>query len=297
MRQKYFIGLVAIIALVALTFSVKAMSDDDDITTKNNETAIVMSGDLNNATHVLLETTFGDIELVLYNETPKHRDNFIKLVKDGTYDGVLFHRVINNFMIQTGDPSSKNATADAMLGNGGPGYDIDAEFVYPKYFHKRGALAAAREGDETNPERKSSGSQFYIVTGRRYSEYQLNMMIERLQDQAKAKIFQTLAGERISQIESMQAVGDSIGLNNLQQQLIQLTESIYNENPVKFTPAQIEAYSTIGGTPHLDGQYTVFGEVVKGMDVVDKIQNVTTGNYDRPVDDVRIISAKILDAE
>ena len=297
MRQKYFIGFVAIIALVALTFSVKAMSDDDDVTTKNNETAIVMSGDLNNATHVLLETTFGDIELVLYNETPKHRDNFIKLVKDGTYDGVLFHRVINNFMIQTGDPSSKNATAAAMLGNGGPGYDIDAEFVYPKYFHKRGALAAAREGDETNPERKSSGSQFYIVTGRRYSEYQLNMMIERLQDQAKAKIFQTLAGERTAQIESMQAVGDSVGLNNLQQQLIQLTESIYNENPVKFTPAQIEAYSTIGGTPHLDGQYTVFGEVVKGMDVVDKIQNVTTGNYDRPVDDVRIISAKLLDAE
>ena len=297
MRQKYFIGFVAIIALVALTFSVKAMSDDDDVTTKNNETAIVMSGDLNNATHVLLETTFGDIELVLYNETPKHRDNFIKLVKDGTYDGVLFHRVINNFMIQTGDPSSKNATADAMLGNGGPGYDIDAEFVYPKYFHKRGALAAAREGDETNPERKSSGSQFYIVTGRRYSEYQLNMMVERLQDQAKAKIFQSLAGERIAQIESMQAVGDSVGLINLQQQLIQLTESIYNENPVKFTPAQIEAYSTIGGTPHLDGQYTVFGEVVKGMDVVDKIQNVTTGNYDRPVDDVRIISAKILDAE
>ncbi|MBR5639367.1 MAG: peptidylprolyl isomerase [Muribaculaceae bacterium] len=253
-----------------------------------------MSIDLNNTTRVLLETTYGEIELALYNETPIHRDNFIKLVNEGAYDGVLFHRVINNFMIQTGDPDSKNATADALLGSGGPGYDLPAEIVYPQLFHKRGALAAAREGDETNPERKSSGSQFYIVTGRRYSEYQLNAMIERLADQSKGMKFQSLARDRWPEIESLQAQGDTTALMNLQNELIKQTEEWYAKNPVQFTQQQIDAYSTIGGTPHLDGTYTVFGEVVRGMDVVDKIQNVTTGKNDRPVDDVKIISAKVL---
>ncbi|MBR5118033.1 MAG: peptidylprolyl isomerase [Muribaculaceae bacterium] len=253
-----------------------------------------MTVDLSNTTRVLLETTFGEIELALYNETPQHRDNFIKLVSEGVYDGVLFHRVINNFMIQTGDPDSKNATVDALLGSGGPGYDIPAEIVYPKLFHKRGALAAAREGDETNPERKSSGSQFYIVTGRRYSEYQLNAMVERLSEQAKAIKFQTLARERLPEIETLQAQSDTTALMNLQNELIKQTEEWYAQNPVQFTQQQIDAYSTIGGTPHLDGTYTVFGEVVRGMDVVDKIQNVNTGKYDRPVDDVKIISAKII---
>ena len=278
---------------MALTFSMKAMIANDDVTTNENK-APVMTVDLSNTTRVLLETTFGEIELALYNETPQHRDNFIKLVNDGTYDGVLFHRVINNFMIQTGDPDSKTATVDALLGSGGPGYDLPAEIVYPKLFHKRGALAAAREGDETNPERKSSGSQFYIVTGRRYSEYQLNVMVERLSDQAKAMKFQTLARERLAEIESLQAQADTTALMNLQNELIRQTEEWYAQNPVQFTQQQIDAYSTIGGTPHLDGSYTVFGEVVRGMDVVDKIQNVTTGKHDRPVDDVKIISAKIL---
>ena len=285
--------MVALVAIVALTFSVKAVSTGDDVTPQKEDTTTVMSPDLSNATHVLLETTYGNIELALYNETPQHRDNFIKLVKNGTYDGVLFHRVIKDFMIQTGDPDSKTATADALLGSGGPGYDIPAEIVYPKCFHKRGALAAARQGDESNPERKSSGSQFYIVTGRRFSEYQMNAMVERMQDQAKAKIFQTLARERIADIEALQATGDTVALQNLQNELIRITEAEYAEHPVQFTKAQIEAYSTIGGTPHLDGAYTVFGEVLSGMDVVDKIQNVTTGAHDRPVEDVRIISAKV----
>ncbi len=290
MKQKYISVLVALAAVMALAFGVKAGSSNDVTASEKQDT---MSIDLSNTTRVLLETTFGEIELALYNETPQHRDNFVKLVKSGTYDGVLFHRVIKDFMIQTGDPDSKNATCDALLGGGGPGYDIPAEIVYPKLFHKRGALAAAREGDETNPERKSSGSQFYIVTGRRFSEYQLNVMAERMQEQTKAKIFQTLASERIAQIEALQATGDTVALNNLQNELIKITESMYAEHPVQFTKAQIDAYSTIGGTPHLDGAYTVFGEVVSGMDVVDKIQNVTTGNADRPVDDVRIISAKV----
>ena len=285
--------LVAIMATVALSLSVKAMVGNDNVTTSEEKTP-AMTVDLTNTTRVLLETSMGEIELALYNETPQHRDNFIKLVNEGTYDGVLFHRVINNFMIQTGDPDSKTATPDALLGSGGPGYDLPAEIVYPKLFHKRGAIAAAREGDETNPERKSSGSQFYIVTGRRYSEYQLNAMVERLADQAKAMKFQTMTRERMPEIQALKVQGDTTALMTLQNELIKLTEDWYAKNPVQFTQQQIDAYSTIGGTPHLDGTYTVFGEVVKGMDVVDKIQNVTTGQNDRPVDDVRIIKAKIV---
>lgn len=293
MTKKQITVLIAITAIMALTFSMKAMIANDDVTTSRDKSP-AMTVDLTNTTRVLLETTFGEIELALYNETPQHRDNFIKLVNEGAYDGVLFHRVINNFMIQTGDPDSKTAAADALLGSGGPGYDLPAEIVYPKLFHKRGALAAAREGDETNPERKSSGSQFYIVTGRRYSEYQLNAMIERLADQSKGMKFQSLARERWLEIESLQAQGDSTALMSLQNELINQTEEWYAKNPVQFTQQQIDAYSTMGGTPHLDGSYTVFGEVVRGMDVVDKIQNVATGKNDRPVDDVKIISAKIL---
>ena len=249
----------------------------------------------NDETKVLIKTTVGDITIKLYNETPQHRDNFIKLVEEHYYDSILFHRVIKDFMVQAGDPESKNAEKGVQLGAGGPGYTIPAEFVYPKYFHKRGALAAARQGDETNPERKSSGSQFYIVTGRRYSEYQLNSMLERFADQAKMRIFQSLARERGAEITALQAQGDTLALNNLQNELIAKTEEQYKLSPVTFTPEQIAAYSTIGGTPHLDGQYTVFGEVVSGMDIVDKIQNVTTGQHDRPVDDVKIISARVLE--
>ena len=293
MTKKSISVLVAIMATVALSLSVKAMVGNDNVTTSEEKTP-AMTVDLTNTTRVLLETSMGEIELALYNETPQHRDNFIKLVNEGTYDGVLFHRVINNFMIQTGDPDSKTATPDALLGSGGPGYDLPAEIVYPKLFHKRGTIAAAREGDETNPERKSSGSQFYIVTGRRYSEYQLNAMVERLADQAKAMKFQTMARERMPEIQALKVQGDTTALMTLQNELIKLTEDWYAKNPVQFTQQQIDAYSTIGGTPHLDGTYTVFGEVVKGMDVVDKIQNVTTGQNDRPVDDVRIIKARII---
>ena len=297
MRHKYISVLIALAAVMSLAFGVKAGSSDDVTTSDKQDN---MTQDLSNTTRVLLETTFGEIELALYNETPQHRDNFVKLVNDGTYNGVLFHRVIKDFMVQTGDPSSRTATADALLGEGGPGYDIPAEIVYPKFFHKRGALAAAREGDETNPDRKSSGSQFYIVTGRRFSEYQLEKMLERIVNQEKAMIFNQLAANRRSEIEAVQAMGDEMALKGLQGIIAAEAEKIYNENhkdnPFSFTPEQVAAYSTIGGAPHLDGQYTVFGEVVKGMDVVDKIQNVTTGAHDRPVDDVRIISAKVLDS-
>ena len=249
----------------------------------------------NNMTQVKLETSYGDIVVDLYNETPQHRDNFIKLVKEGYYDGVLFHRVIKDFMIQTGDGNSKTAGPDASLGDGDPGYTIPAEFVYPRYFHKRGALAAARTGDQVNPERRSSGSQFYIVTGKIYSIDELNMMNQRMADMQKQEIFRRLVMQNQARIQEMQKNQDEAGIQTLQNELIQQTEAEVAKTVFKMTDEQLNAYTSIGGTPHLDGQYTVFGEVIKGMDVVDKIQNVTTGRMDRPTVDVKIIKAKVLD--
>lgn len=186
-------------------------------------------------TKVLISTSMGDIKLVLYDKTPLHRDNFVKLVKESYFDGTLFHRVINQFMIQGGDPDSRDAKPKAMLGNGGPDYTIPFEYV-PEYFHKRGALAAARMGDDVNPEKASSGSQFYIVQGRTFSDAELDLMVEKS--------------------------GKSL------------------------TDKQREVYKTVGGTPQLDGNYTVFGEVYEGMDVVDKIALVARDKYNRPLEDI-----------
>ena len=193
---------------------------------------------------VLIKTTLGDITIELYNETPLHRDNFIKLTNEKFYDDLLFHRIIQNFMIQTGDPDSKNAKPGQMLGNGGPGYTIPAEFN-PNIYHKRGAVAAARTADQINPEKRSSGSQFYIVDGQQFTMDQLNSMT-------------TLGGAKLS-------------------------------------PAQLKLYSTGRGAPFLDGAYTVFGEVVKGMDVVDKIAAQAKNKNDRPDEDIKIISASVIE--
>lgn len=199
---------------------------------------------------VLFETTMGNIRVVLYNETPRHRDNFLKLVGEGFYDGDLFHRVIADFMIQTGDSTTRHAKPGETVGLHSPDYTVPAEIVFPKYFHKRGALAAAREGDAANPERASSASQFYIVYGTNYSSLSLDRFQERLD----------------------QATGGTV----------KLTEDIR------------DYYRKYGGTPHLDGQYTVFGEVVEGLDVVRKINYVQTDDYARPVDDVRIVRATVV---
>ena len=183
-------------------------------------------------TIVQIDTDKGKIKVKLYNDTPKHRDNFIKNVNDHLYDGLLFHRVIKQFMIQAGDINSKDAPIEQHLGDGDLGYTIPAEIVFPKYFHKRGVLAAARVGDEENPERASSASQFYIVTGKFFTEMELDKMEK--------------------------------------------------EQGITFTPEQREAYMLEGGTPHLDGKYTIFGEVIKGMKVVDKIQFTET-NADKEI--------------
>lgn len=257
-------------------------------TTKNSQK-------VDNRVKVEVKTSMGDFVVELYNETPQHRDNFVKLAREGYYDGVLFHRVINQFMVQAGDPSSKSADSTAVLGEGDPGYTLPAEFVYPKYFHKRGVLAAARTADQVNPERRSSGSQFYVVTGRVYTPDMLDGMKKRQADQRKQQIFNDLAMQHIDSIRAMQSRNDMAGLEALQNELIAKTEAEYATDPFEFTPEQVEAYTTVGGTPHLDGQYTVFGEVVQGYETINKIQNVETGAHDRPRTDVKIISMRVLE--
>jgi len=239
-------------------------------------------------TFVLIETNMGNIKIKLYDETPLHRDNFIKLVKSGFYNELQFHRIIKDFMIQGGDPESKDAPAEKPLGTGGPGYTIPAEFVYPKYFHKRGALSAARQGDQVNPKKESSGSQFYIVWGKTHSSAELDNLEQNLLQKEKQRIFTQLAEARQSEIRELYAKQDQEGLNKLQNELIAQIESTIDPNIAKFTPEQRKVYSELGGTPFLDNDYTVFGEVVEGLDIVDKIQSVETGQGDKPKNPVKM---------
>lgn len=243
-----------------------------------------------------IETSLGDIKIKLYNETPKHRDNFIKLAENGTFEGVLFHRVIKDFMVQAGDPDSKNAPKGKMLGGGDVGYTIPAEFVYPKYFHKKGALSAARQGDNVNPKKESSGCQFYIVTGKVFNDSTLLSMENQKNENRINDIFNALAQKHMKEIYKMRKENDEQGLSDLQDKLIiQAEKEGANQPEFHFTPEQIKAYSTLGGTPHLDGEYTVFGEVVEGLDIVDKIQQVKTDRSDRPEADVKIKKVTVLD--
>lgn len=206
---------------------------------------LFVSMNSNAQTSIVLQTTAGDLKLMLYEDTPKHKENFIKLVNQGYYDGLLFHRVISDFMIQGGDPNSRNAASGQMLGDGGPGYTIPAEFSV-SHFHKKGALAAARLGDAMNPMKESSGSQFYIVQGKVLTNPQLDFYVN--------------SGKH---------------------------------DP--FTPEQREAYTTLGGVPHLDNAYTVFGEVTEGLDIIDKIAATQTDPRNRPVTDIKILKAYIAD--
>ncbi|HKL71628.1 MAG TPA: peptidylprolyl isomerase [Marinilabiliaceae bacterium] len=240
-------------------------------------------------TMVLVETDFGNMKIELYDDTPLHRDNFIKLVKDGFYNGTLFHRVINGFMIQGGDPQSVTAAPNQRLGAGGPGYLVDAEIVYPKHFHKKGALAAARQGDQGNPERKSSGSQFYLVHGEIIKEADLHQMEKMKTQQMEQTIFTKYVMPFRNELVEMQKEGNEAGLKELLDKLRADAESeISALKPFKFTPEQIKAYSTLGGAPQLDGDYTVFGEVVEGLEVIDKIAALETDPSDRPITDVAV---------
>ncbi len=235
---------------------------------------------------VLIKTSLGDITVRLYDETPLHRDNFLKLAREGYYNGTLFHRVIKNFMVQGGDPDSRGASPTAHLGAGGPDYTIPAEFNQA-LIHKKGALAAARQGDEVNPEKRSSGSQFYIVTGEIYSAGKLTQLERQLAQQQLQNIFNDLVVENRNRIIELRKNRDNAGLMALQEELQKKTYALAKEQgEPKYSAEQREVYTTIGGTPFLDQNYTVFGEVEEGLDVVDKIQLVKTQPGDRPVEDI-----------
>jgi cyclophilin family peptidyl-prolyl cis-trans isomerase len=242
---------------------------------------------------VQISTTLGSIKVKLYNETPIHRDNFLKLVRERTLDSTLFHRVISNFMIQGGDVTSKNATPEAMLGNGDVGYTLPAE-IKPAYFHKKGALAAARQGDNVNPLKASSGCQFYIVQGNKFAPSDLDAMENRHNMQLKQGLFQQI----IMRPENDALKNRFIANQQNQNQdtlavLNKIAEELTNAEaaklvPFKYSEEQRKVYSEIGGTPHLDGEYTVFGEVIEGLDVIDKIAAVEKGSNDRPKQDLRM---------
>lgn len=238
---------------------------------------------------ITIKTNYGDIKLVLYDQTPKHKDNFIKLTESGFYDSLLFHRVINNFMIQSGDPNSKGSLPGQSLGNGGPGYTIPPEFV-PGIIHERGTIAAARMGDNVNPKKESSGSQFYLVQGKVYTAEELEQMSVKYNE--LYQYFGNLC-ER-STYQEIAAQANQLQLENrveeLQELILSLKDTIEQEYDIEldnpFTQHQIERYTTVGGVPHLDGGYTVFGKVVEGIEVIDNIAAVATDGSDRPNENV-----------
>lgn len=276
--------IILLTILIAGTTSCQSGKKKEEVTMENQKETLLK-----------IETTKGDITVKLYNETPQHRDNFLKLAKNGTYEGTLFHRVIKDFMIQAGDPDSKNAAKGKMLGSGDVGYTVPAEFVYPKHFHKKGALSAARQGDEVNPQKASSGCQFYIVTGQVFNDSTLLSMEQNKNQNKLNTIFNGLAQKHMKEIYKMRKENDEEGLYNLQDKLLAEAEAEAAKQPdFRFTPEQVQAYTTVGGTPHLDGEYTVFGEIVEGMDVVDAIQKVPTDHSDRPKDDVKIKKVVVL---
>jgi cyclophilin family peptidyl-prolyl cis-trans isomerase len=239
---------------------------------------------------VLIRTTLGDIKVKLYDETPVHRDNFIKLVKMGFYEGISFHRVIKDFMIQAGDPVTRTGlTKEQMdtLSN----YTIPAEFRN-EYYHKKGALAAAREGNNVNPEMRSSGTQFYIVQGTRFTEPELKAAEDRINSNIKQTLFTNLLKEVA---DSARLAGVPLQESEIQEHAsMKMFDYLASHGDRKFTEAQVNDYKNIGGVPRLDGTYTVFGEVVEGLDIVDKIAAVKTDPTDKPVADIKILKMKLV---
>lgn len=245
---------------------------------------------------LVIHTSVGDIKVRLFNDTPKHRDNFVKLVKQGYYDSTLFHRIINNFMIQGGDPDSKNASHEKKLGDSDLGYTVKAEIIPAKYFHKKGALAAARENDDINPNKESSACQFYIVQGKIQNDSLLEKNEKRINRQIIKKITDSILSlsnnKKIkADFERIKNIGatNNDSLQILQKKIDELVELPYQNYPkYKITEEQRRTYKKIGGTPHLDTHYTVFGEVYEGLDILDKIIINKTDKNDRPLQDIRM---------
>lgn len=238
---------------------------------------------------VTLSTPYGDVTLKLYDDTPLHAENFKKLISEGYYDSLLFHRVIQGFMIQGGDPDSKNAIQGVALGEGDPGYTIAAEIDFPNHFHKKGVLAAARTGDRVNPEKKSSGSQFYIVQGKVLSDAELDSLEARQNNNMKQQLFYQLLPRFNDSLNIYQKQGDAQRLSALQARLFEQVEAqMALKKPFAFPDSIRQIYKTIGGTPFLDNNYTVFGEVVDGLNVIDSIASVATDERDRPLKDIKM---------
>jgi peptidylprolyl isomerase len=239
---------------------------------------------------VSIKTTFGDIKIKLYDGTPKHRDNFIHLVNSGFYDGVSFHRVIKEFMIQTGDPLTK-PSGTSNLPDSLKTYTIPAEFN-SQYFHKKGALAAARQGNDVNPQMRSSGTQFYIVQGVKFNDDDLNQAEQRINSNMKQNLFTGLIKETT---DSLKLTGKAVSEAEIQDiASIKMFQYLSTHKDYKIPEDQREVYKTIGGAPRLDGTYTVFGEVTEGLDIVDKIAEVPTDSNDKPLNEIKILKVRIV---
>ena len=237
---------------------------------------------------ILISTTYGDIRIKLFKETPLHTKNFVKLAKKGYFNETLFHRVIKNFMIQGGDPDSKKAQPGQLLGDGGPKYTIPFEYV-PAYFHKKGMVAAAREGDDVNPLRASSASQFYIVVGKVFDDAGLEVVEKRINTIQKNNLMYNYIAsnkalkDRLAEYKK----SDTVAYNMQMKQLSMLADSLYKEQMPYIIPEKERLiYKTIGGTPHLDASYSIFGEVLEGLDVVEKISEVATDKNNRPFENI-----------
>lgn len=323
--MKFNLYILFLLGLITFSNASCAGSDETN-TTENSEKvdSIVTQNEITNTetsetnipapvigtpegtTKVKMKTSMGDVTILLYDATPIHRDNFIKLVNEGFYEGLLFHRVIKDFMIQGGDPDSKGAAAGQALGGGGPGYTLEAEIV-PGLIHKKGALSAARLGDQQNPEKRSSGSQFYIVTGKVTPLAQLKSMADQqnkqLEDQKVGAFLQDPANKKYTDkyTELQQLYQTNVPENQekaTKEFELLLAEikplALKNFVPTGYNEEQMQVYSTIGGAPFLDNNYTVFGEVTEGLDIVEKIGIVKTAPGDRPIEDVKIISMEII---
>ncbi len=270
-KMPCFLKIISVVILVFLQFNAIAQKD----------------------TVVVISTSYGVIKLKLYDDTPIHKHNILKLVRNGVYDSLLFHRIINGFMIQGGDPDSKRADANQIIGNGDIGYTLPAE-INPLHFHKKGALAAARQGDDVNPDKRSSGCQFYIVHGKKFAELDMVTVESRMASQLKQSLILKYLGkpeniELKKRYTFHQQARNNDSLNFINKQVHPIIEAeMKNHKLHKFSKEEKLIYSTVGGSPHLDGNYTVFGEVMEGIEVVDKIAEAEVSDNGRPINDIRM---------